>query len=89
MHEYVHSKYRDDLEFNYDFSGDYYSSLIRTDKDLKSLHYHSPDHRFEAQIATSFVHALTIYKRSMKYAESVGDVWVLFVCEDDERNLCD
>ena len=25
----------------------------------------------------------------MKYGESAKDIWVLFVCEDDERNLCD
>ena len=25
----------------------------------------------------------------MKYGEAAKDVWVLFVCEDDERNLCD
>ena len=63
MHEYVRSKYESDLKFNYGFSGDYYSSVIRSDKELNALHYHKPEHHFSAKIAESFVHALTIYKR--------------------------
>ena len=25
----------------------------------------------------------------MQYKNDLQDIWVLFVCEDDERNLCD
>ena len=49
---------------------------------------HEPDHTYPSKLITSFAQAISIYKKTMKLADS-ADVWVLFVCEDDERNVCD
>ena len=67
---------------------DYGSQVVQGDPDLSALPWHQADNRFEAQIAESFVHAVQIYKRSMTLSDS-AEVWILFVCEDDERNICD
>ena len=89
MHEYVRSKYGSDLKFNYDKAENDYWSFIKADKDLKSMHFHSANHSYSYKLAESFKQALQIYNRTLQYKDGIKDIWVLFVCEDDERNLCD
>ena len=89
MHEYVRRKYGADLNFNYDKPENDYWSFIKSDPDLKSLHYHQGDHHYSTKLAESFKHALQLYCRSVQHTGDPRDIWVLFVCEDDERNLCD
>ena len=91
MHNYVHSKYRSILsdKFNYqDLSEKNYDSLsIENDPELSSLPWHGSNNSFVEQISESFYHAITAYSKE-KY-DADRSAWVLFVCEDDERNLCD
>ena len=88
-HEYVRSKYGSDLQFNYDNNARDYSTQIKKDSQLNALHFHDPGHVYSEKLVGTFKQALTIYKRTMKYGDATKDVWMLFVCEDDERNICD
>ena len=47
---------------------------------------HKEDHDYVKNLLGAFVKSIELYKES---AGEGGKPWVLFVCEDNERNMCD
>ena len=47
---------------------------------------HREDHDYVKNLLGAFVKSIELYKESTGEG---GKPWVLFVCEDNERNMCD
>ena len=55
---------------------------------MKDLPIHAETYSYIDKLVEKFSDAITHYKRSLgQDADSFP--WVLFVCDDDERNMCD
>ena len=84
MHSYVLGKYGDRLPLNYGVT-DQYRKYISADESMAGLPIHQDDHNYVDKLVAKFAKSIELYQPSQETAKS----WVLFVCEDDERNICD
>ena len=55
---------------------------------MKDLPIHAEAYSYIDKLVEKFSDAITYYKRSLSQ-DSDSSPWVLFVGEDDERNMCD
>ena len=89
MQNYVFNKYGDKLPLNYGLQGaqSLHMKYVQEDEELKNLEIHLPDHSYINELIGKFKHAIDLYKEGNQGQAAAP--WVLFVCEDDERNICD
>lgn len=91
MHRYVIGKYGDRLPLNYGIradSNEIHTKYLREDPEMAQMAIHDPNYSYADNLVDEFKRAIVLYKESTGLSEDVKP-WVLFVCEDDERNLCD
>ena len=98
MHSYVLEKYHSAVSLNYGVeptreSGQY-RRHIKADAEMRDLPIHADDHSYIDKLVAKFFQAIALYQQgnltlSDDGPENGEKPWVLFVCEDDERNICD
>ena len=91
VHKYVLDKYGDRLPLNYGLQEKLNAQKFNH-RVLLSEDTNRQDMSFSNQVASmieGLAHGIKLYKEAMGDSYGQRDPWILFVCEDDERNLCD
>ena len=94
MHDYIVKKYGDQLPLSHQVgeSGNYGQHLVEIWNGFGKLPMLEDDYSYVDTLASKFARAIELYQEStgrVVQREQNARIWVLFVCEDDERNLCD
>lgn len=63
-----------------------YRQYLHQDSEMSEANIHGEGYSYIDNLVSKFTEAIKLYKES---TESEGAPWVLFVCEDDERNMSD
>ena len=53
---------------------------------MSGLPIHQDDHSYVDKLVSKFAQAIQLYRQP---SQENNTCWVLFVAEDDERNICD
>lgn len=95
MQRYVLAKYGSELALNYELDAnsgvaDEYRKYLHADREVGNtdIRINQEGYCYVDRLVESFAQAIAYYRESSRGTIN-SDIWVLFVCEDNEWNVCD